>query len=320
MFVAVSVSAPAFSADAAGENVVFTVPPPPPEPEVYPRAVETWLDAQIALARRSFSCGPIDGVRGVQTDAALRAFQESEGIPVTGELDEATRERLVLESAPFEKIKLTTDELAALQPLAPTWLGKSGQTTLGYETAIELIAERAHASMSFIRKLNPAVNWEALTPGVELTVPQVRRTGARAQAAGLHIRLAERVLQARDMDGRVIAHFPVSIARNVDKRPVGALHITVKVPDPNYTFDPAVFPESDEGRELGRKLILSPGPNNPVGVAWIGLDRPGYGIHGTPLPEQVGRTESHGCFRLANWDARALLDLTVVGMVVMVEP
>ncbi len=57
-----------------------------------------------------------------------------------------------------------------------------------------------------------------------------------------------------------------------------------------------------------------------MGVAWIGLDRPGYGIHGTPDPEKVGRTESHGCFRLANWDARTLLALVEEGMTVIVEP
>jgi lipoprotein-anchoring transpeptidase ErfK/SrfK len=81
-----------------------------------------------------------------------------------------------------------------------------------------------------------------------------------------------------------------------------------------------VFPESEEARQLGRKLILPPGPNNPVGRAWIGLSLPGYGIHGTPDPEKVGRTESHGCFRLANWDAIALLGLVSIGLPVIVEP
>ena len=98
------------------------------------------------------------------------------------------------------------------------------------------------------------------------------------------------------------------------------LHIVVVAPQPNYTFDPAVFPESAEGRELGRKLILPPGPNNPVGVVWFGLDKSGYGIHGTPRPEDVGRTESHGCFRLANWNAEHLLKLAGVGTPVQVEP
>ena len=98
------------------------------------------------------------------------------------------------------------------------------------------------------------------------------------------------------------------------------MHVAVVAPNPNYTFDPELFPESPEARQLNQKLILPPGPNNPVVVAWIGLDKTGYGIHGTPVTEQVGRTESHGCFRLANWDAKYLLKLVWVGMPVLVEP
>jgi len=115
-------------------------------------------------------------------------------------------------------------------------------------------------------------------------------------------------------------HFPCSIAARFDKRPVGELHVIAIAPNPNYTFDPELFPESPEARQLNQKLILPPGPNNPVGVAWIGLDKPGYGIHGTPNPEQIGRTESHGCFRLANWDAEYLSHLVRIGMPVFVEP
>jgi lipoprotein-anchoring transpeptidase ErfK/SrfK len=96
--------------------------------------------------------------------------------------------------------------------------------------------------------------------------------------------------------------------------------VAVLVPDPDYTFDPEIFTESEEGRQLGRRLRIPPGPNNPVGLAWIGLDRSGYGIHGTPDPEKVGRTESHGCFRLANWNARLLLELAWIGLPVVVEP
>jgi lipoprotein-anchoring transpeptidase ErfK/SrfK len=132
------------------------------------------------------------------------------------------------------------------------------------------------------------------------------------------ITLASHELEVLDSQGKVIARFPVSIARMAEKRPVGTLHVTVSIMSPNYTFEPDQFPESEEGKALGRKLILPPGPNNPVGMVWIGLDRPGYGIHGTPEPENVGRTESHGCFRLANWDALTLMKLVQVGMVVNV--
>jgi lipoprotein-anchoring transpeptidase ErfK/SrfK len=287
---------------------------------MYPRSVENWLDVQIALARQGISSGSIDGVGGHQTAAALRAFQERAGLDQTGYLDNATKGRLVLVAPPFRQINLSAEELAALQPLSKTWLGKSQQSSLAYETALELAAEKTHAHPNLLKRLNPQLDWSKVAPTTKITVPAIERTGELGQPSQIHISLSEKTLQARDEAGNLIVHFPVSIARLAEKRPEGELHVTVVIPNPDYTFDPEVFPESAEARELGRKLILPPGPNNPVGVAWIGLDRPGYGIHGTPSPEQVGRTESHGCFRLANWDAKTLLELVSVGMPVIVDP
>jgi len=285
-----------------------------------PRPVATWLEAQIELARRALSSGSIDGVGGAQSVAALRAFQENEGLRVTGQLDPDTRDRLALSAPPLGTLVVTADDLAGLEPLSPTWLGKSQQSALAYETALELAAERSHAHPALIRQLNPGVNWNAIAAGTPLVGPAVGRVTVGARAAEIHISLADHVLQVIDSSGRLIAHFPVSIAHDVEKRQVGELHVAVVIPNPNYTFDPAVFPESEEAQSIGRKLILPPGPNNPVGVAWIGLDLQGYGIHGTPSPEQVGRTESHGCFRLANWDAELLLGLAWVGLPVFVDP
>jgi lipoprotein-anchoring transpeptidase ErfK/SrfK len=295
---------------------------PPAAAAAYaPQPVTNWLEAQVELARRGFSSGAIDGVGGAQSAAALKAFQEREGIPVTGALDGPTGAKLLLTAAPLTEIILSAADIARLQPLSETWLGKSMQTALEYETALELVAERTHASTALVKRLNPTINWEQpLMAGAVVTVPAVLKVDIKGAATRLHLRLAEHVLQVRDAEDRVIAHFPVSIARRVEKRPLGELRVIVVISKPDYTFDPEVFPESAEAQELGRKLILPPGPNNPVGVAWIGLDRPGYGIHGTPKPEQVGRTESHGCFRLANWDAQTLLKLAWVGLPVMVEP
>jgi lipoprotein-anchoring transpeptidase ErfK/SrfK len=295
--------------------------PPPVAPAAAPQPVTNWLEAQIELARLGFSSGAIDGVGGAQSAAALRAFQEQAGLEPTGALDRATRAVLQLSAPPLTELSLSAEDLALLQPLEETWLGKSQQTALAYETALELVAERAHASPALVRRLNPNLDWaQPLLPGTAVTVPAVGRLALPGEAARLHVKLAERVLQVRDKDERLLAHFPVSIARKVEKRPLGELRVIVAIANPDYTFDPAVFPESEEARQLGRKLILPPGPNNPVGVAWIGLDRPGYGIHGTPKPEQVGRTESHGCFRLANWDAQTLLRLVWVGLPVVVDP
>ena len=310
--------APATATETPGRE-----PAPPAEaaPTTTPGTpVTSWLDAQIALAREGFSSGALDGVPGPQSAAALRAYQESHDLPVTGALDAATRAVLLLATPAYAQTALTPEDLGRLQPLSPTWLGKSQQSALEYETALELIAERTHASPNLIRRLNPDVDWTAPEAGTVLTVPALGRLPKRKKAARLTIQLAAHVLEAVDADGALIAHFPVSIASRVEKRPVGELHVTVVVANPDYTFDPAVFPESEEARTLGRKLILPPGPNNPVGVAWIGLDLPGYGIHGTPKPEQVGRTESHGCFRLANWDALTLLDLARIGLPVVIEP
>jgi lipoprotein-anchoring transpeptidase ErfK/SrfK len=286
----------------------------------YPRPAQSWLEAQIVLSRHDFSCGAIDGVGGPQSTAALRSYQESADLPITGELDPDTREQLVLTSPPLAPLTISVADLGRLQPLSPTWLGKSQQTALEYENILELVAERSHASQALIRRLNPDVDWTKVLPGKIVLAPSIVRDAPRGSAARVRILLSARILEVLDANGRVIAHFPVSIAQHVDKRPVGVLHVTDVIPNPNYTFDPDVFPESPEARELGRKLTLPPGPRNPVGVAWIGLDRPGYGIHGTPAPEKVGRTESHGCFRLANWDALTLLDFASEGLAVSVEP
>jgi len=250
----------------------------------------------------------------------LAAFQRASSWEATGELDAATQEQLLLTAAPLTEHTITAEQLDSLRAVPDTWLGKSELDRLGHATALELVAERYRAHPRLVQRLNPEVDWDAILPGTVVQVPNVSLVLLEGQAALIHVRLSDRALTVTDPTGRLLAHFPVSIARRVEKRPVGELLVKVIIPDPNYTFDPAVFPESEEGQTLGRRLILPPGPNNPVGVAWIGLDRPGYGIHGTPDPEKVGRTESHGCFRLANWDARTLLALVEEGLPVVVEP
>ena len=313
---------------AQPKPVPLSVPPPLPVQPLpvaqpsgdFPRPVHDVFETQIALARRAISPGSLDAVTGSQTRAAIAAFQRSQKLFPTGALDTNTRPRLTLDAPALTTYTVTTDDLARLQPLGKTWLEKSQQTALDYETELELVAEQGHAHPALIRQLNPNVNWADLAAGTALKIPEVKYPEPDGKAALVVIHLSQRFLEAFDAETNLLAHFPCSIAAKVAKRPVGELHVIVIAPDPNYTVDPELFPESAELQALGHKLILPPGPNNPVGVAWIGLDKPGYGLHGTPAPEQVGRTESHGCFRLANWDAEYMIKLVWIGMPVRVEP
>ena len=292
----------------------------PESPAGFPRPVRDVFEAQVALARRAISPGPIDAALGSQTRKAILVFQKTANLPATGRLDADTRGRLMLAAPLVTTYVVTTNDLARLQPLGKTWLAKSQQPALEYETELELVAEKSHSRPELIRRLNLNVNWTNIAAETVLQVPDVDYPAVSNKAAFAVIHLADKFLEAFDTETNLLTHFPCSIAANVEKRPVGELYVIVVAPNPNYTFDPELFPESPEAKTLDQKLIIPPGPNNPVGVAWIGLDKTGYGIHGTPVPEQVGRTESHGCFRLANWDAEYLSRLVWVGMPVLVEP
>ncbi|HUE35753.1 MAG TPA: L,D-transpeptidase family protein [Candidatus Acidoferrum sp.] len=314
------------TASRPAPKAVVSRPAPQPfavtqqSPSDFPRPPRDVFEAQVALARRAISPGSIDGAIGSQTRAAISVFQETENLPITGQLDADTHAHLVLDSPVITTYTVTTNDLASLQPLGKTWLAKSEQSSLAYETELQLVAEKSHSNPLLIQKLNPNVNWTNLSAGTVLKIPDVNYPDPGAQAAFVVIHLSERYLEAFDNQTNLLLHFPCSIAAKVDKRPVGELHVTVIIQNPNYTVDPELFPESGELQAIGHKLVLPPGPKNPVGVAWIGLDKPGYGMHGTPNAELVGRTESHGCFRLANWDAAYLSQLVWVGMPVEVEP
>lgn len=277
------------------------------------------MEAQLFMGRQGISSGSLDGVLGSQTRAALRAFQQREGLPPSGELDAVTRYRMQVDFSPVTNYVVTAEDLGSLEPLSRSWLGKSLQRSLNHESLLELVAERFWSHPNLIRRMNPVFDWTNALPGAALIVPNVRLPPVDRLAKFVRIRLSARTLQAFDDQTNLLVHFPCSIGARVDKRPLGELRVVVRIENPDYTFNPEIFPESEEGRSLGRKLLLPPGPNSPVGVAWLGLNRAGYGIHGTPRPEDVGRTESHGCFRLANWNAHLLYRLVQVGTPVFVE-
>jgi peptidoglycan hydrolase-like protein with peptidoglycan-binding domain len=163
-------------------------------PSDFPRPVHDIFEAQIALARRAISPGSIDGSMGSQTREAITVFQETQNLPVTGDLDDETRSNLTLDAPILTSYVVTTNDLDSLQPLGATWLAKSQQTSLAYETELELLAEKSHSSPTLIQKLNPDVIWDNIVAGEVLKIPNVNYPDPDSKAAFVVIHLSDRYL------------------------------------------------------------------------------------------------------------------------------
>jgi lipoprotein-anchoring transpeptidase ErfK/SrfK len=283
------------------------------------RAFHQILRLQVELDRLGFSPGCIDGKSGSQTTEALRAWQRQQGLRDRGAWDETVSNRFAGVTNYLADYVVTSGDLAGLAPVPKTWLEKSVVPAMAYETVREKLAEKFHAKESLLQLLNPKLEWPSPPAGSVVVVPNADSGQERLpKASRLEVNIDRKYIEAFDSQGRIIAHFPCSIAQKVEKRPRGETSIVVVAPNPNYTFDPELFADDPEVASIHSKLIIPPGPNNPVGVAWIGLGLPGYGMHGTPRPEDIGHTESHGCFRLQNWNAQRLIKIVSVGLPVTV--
>lgn len=266
---------------------------------------------QIALERVDFSPGLIDGRIGPKTQLATREFQRVRGLPKTGALDKATREALGVNPASAVTTYVITRSDAAQVGSVPTdWLDRSRLDRLGYESLEAVVAEKFHCSRGLLARLNPTLKMAALKPGDSVRVPNVSKPGTTPRAKAVRVHLGEKVVRVVDADDRLVALFHCSIAAKREQLPSRDARVAVISHRPDYTFDPAMWPEV---KGIDRKLRIPPGPRNPVGLCWIGLDLPGYGIHGTPNPEMIGKTGSHGCFRLTNWDALRLSEMVRPG-------
>ena len=291
---------------------------------------------QTALARSGFSPGLIDGKAGRKTKLALEQFQAAKGLAISGVTDDATVEALkaatgldCLTSAALgggwtRIYRITEADLALVTGPIPTdWNERALLEKSGYADLQELLGERGWCSAEFAASLNPGVNLAALTAGEDVILPDVpdalvgkNKTNGLPRLGRLEVNLTEKIVRGFDDSGTQVMLLHCSIAKAQEKRPVGELKVKVVAMDPEYTFDPKDWPEIDN---VTSKLKIAPGPRNPVGAAWVGLNKPGYGIHGTVRPQDVGKTGSHGCFRLANWDAARLARAVRIGTVVEVK-
>jgi lipoprotein-anchoring transpeptidase ErfK/SrfK len=285
------------------------------------------LHVQVILDHLGFSPGVLDGKRGMSLTAAIKGFQESRGLKQTGTVDAATLAAL----KPYagwratRTLVLTREGLAGpyINPIPRSESAQAKLPGLYYRSPMEKLAEMFHTTPETLLALNSPET--PLTPGTKVVFPNALPTSRdypadlpaqwratlsmlnvdanEPQAAKIVVDKSDSVLKVFDDQDRLVAQFQVTTGSTHDPLPIG--HWKINGPDynPKFHYNPDLFWDAKPGDD---DALLPAGPNGPVGVVWLDLSKPHYGIHGTPEPELIGRTESHGCVRLANWNAARL--------------
>ena len=292
-----------------------------------------YFHAQVLMSAHGFSPGVIDGKKGESFRLALRSFQEARGLKRTGELDPETRRALLEANRPSTvMVRLGPDDVRSqyVYPLPKDPEKQAELKFLGYRNMLEKVAERYHTTPDTIVALNGPDKLIGLGQVLRLpnVVPQSRDysgvpgnggnvmnllnvDGRQPQGDYVVVDKSEGVLKVyrgdaamagEAGDGRLVAAFPVTMGSTQFPLPIGKWKATTYAYLPPFDYDPDLL----QNAKTDKEVTLPPGPNGPVGVAWLDLTKEHYGIHGTNEPQTIGRAESSGCIRMTNWDVLRL--------------
>ena len=345
---AATAPAPAATAPLVAMAAQDLAPGQPLDPAAADDKPRPLMQAQVVLDRLGFTPGVVDGRNGLSTRNAISGFQEANDMPVTGKLDPATTDALAKWSnIPATRLVTIPADFAAgpFVKLPEEPADQAKLPTLGYESLDEKLAERFHTTVATLAELNPlapepspAASGASPVPGAplpsrfaagqQIRVPNIGHdqiepadvknarwlntmaslgVGSDQPAATkIVVSKSKGTLKTFDESGKLIGMFTATMGSTNDPLPLGQWKILGTAYNPPFHYNPKLFWDVSDTQT---KELLPPGPNSPVGVAWIDLNKEHYGIHGTPRPETIGRAESHGCVRLTNWDVARLAQM-----------
>ncbi|OCH97498.1 hypothetical protein A8135_14315 [Legionella jamestowniensis] len=285
---------------------------------------ENILQLQIYLDQKHFSPGKIDGIQGKFTQQALKYYKDAN----PNVTDQALKQSLKNISPLFTNYKITTDDKNFIGEVPQTPKEQSKKKKLPYRSYAEFVAERFHVDSDFLAKINPEKDLGKLKPGDMLKVPNIEpfrieiiKEGKNAEKKAyfsnrsIKINTKERMLKLYE-DGQLLAVFPITPGSEHLPAPKGTWKLMSITYLPWFRYDKKML---TKGRRSDNYYQLPPGPNSPVGVVWIALNKKGIGIHGTDKPDTIGRSASHGCIRLSNWDAITLSKMVTPGIKVEID-
>lgn len=324
---------------AIAQNNQDRAAPPAEVPRGAPEGMDgTIFHAQVLLDRAGFAPGVIDGKKGMSFEEAVKGFQTSRGLEVTGELDNPTRVALLRDRAPSTRF-LRIDDSDAKGPFVRSIPDDPAEQAkldrLAYRNLLEKVAEKFHTTPAAIIALNrPDM---VLQAGTVLRLPNVLPTsrdygdlsgdaaqmmsdlnvsGNLPKAKRIVVDKSDGVLRLYGDGDKLLAQFPATMGSAHDPLPIGNWKVTSVAYNPPFHYQPELFWDVADDKDEQR---LPPGPNGPVGVVWIDLSKENYGIHGTNAPETIQRAQSHGCVRLTNWDAARVAQMASDGMPVIFQ-